>query len=228
VSTRTRPRTPTPAKKRAAARRRAPRRAPAARRRALRRRRVAAILGVAVLAGIGVALLTPFADKAVREFSLPLRHDGVIRQQAADKGLDPALVAAVIYAESRFRDGQTSPAGAQGLMQVTPATARDIARKSGGTRFQVEDLHDPDVNIAYGSYHLRYLLGRYGTNETFAIAAYNAGEGNVDRWIAAARRADRDLEISAIPFPETRAYVRRVQEAQRQYRASYAAELGLG
>ena len=228
MSTRTRTRPPTPPEPRAAAPRRAPRRAAAGRRRAVRRRRIGAILGVAALVGIGVALLTPFADKAVREFSLPLRHDAVIRQQAADKGLDPALVAAVIYAESRFRDNQTSTAGAQGLMQVTPATARDIARKSGGTRFQVEDLHDPDVNIAYGAYHLRYLLGRYGTNETFAIAAYNAGEGNVDRWIAEARRADRDLEIAAIPFPETRAYVRRVQEAQRQYRASYAAELGLG
>ena len=211
-----------------AARRRAPRRVPAARRRAVRRRRVAAILGVALLAGIGVALLTPFADKAVREFSLPLRHDGVIRQQAADKGLDPALIAVVIYAESRFREGQTSTAGAQGLMQVTPATARDIARKSGGTNFQVEDLDDPDVNIAYGAYHLRYLLGRYGTNETFAIAAYNAGEGNVDRWIADARREGRDLEIAAIPFPETRAYARQVLDAQRQYRTSYAAELGLG
>jgi soluble lytic murein transglycosylase len=197
-------------------------------RRAVRRRRFGLALGVALVALLVGALSWPRFHDAVQEIALPLRHEDIIRQQAAEKDLDAALIAAVIYAESRFRDGQTSHAGAQGLMQVTPATARDIARKSGGTRFQVEDLHDPDVNIAYGAYHLRYLLGRYGTNETFAIAAYNAGEGNVDRWIAAARRANRDLEIGAIPFPETRAYVRRVQEAQRQYRASYAAELGLG
>jgi soluble lytic murein transglycosylase len=223
VSTRTQPRATA-----ARAGRRPPSRVPASRRRAVRRRRIVAVLGVALLAGAGVALLSPFADKAVRELALPLRYDSVIRQQAADKGIDPALIAAVIYAESRFRDNQTSSAGAQGLMQVTPATARDIARKSGGTRFQVEDLHDPDVNIAYGAYHLRYLLSRYGTNEDFAIAAYNAGEGNVDRWIDAARRADRDLSISAIPFPETRAYVDRVKDAQREYRRSYATELGLG
>ena len=71
-------------------------------------------------------------------------------------------------------------------MQITPATARYIARKSGGTQFVVDDLATPQVNIAYGAYYLRYLLRRYGGNVDFALAAYNAGEGNVDRWIAAA------------------------------------------
>jgi soluble lytic murein transglycosylase len=112
-------------------------------------------------------------------------------------------------------------------MQVTPATAREIARKSGGTRFVIDDLHDPQVNISYGAWHLRYLLARYDGNETFAVAAYNAGEGNVDRWIGAARREGRPLTIAAIPFPETRAYVMSVQDAQREYRARYPTELGL-
>jgi soluble lytic murein transglycosylase len=163
---------------------------------------------------------------AVREITLPLRHEDIIRQQSREKGLDPALVAAVIYAESHFRDGQISSAGALGLMQITPETARYIARKSGGTAFVVGDLATPQVNIAYGAYYLRYLLRRYGGNEALALAAYNAGEGNVDRWIAEARARDRGLTIGAIPYAETRAYVTRVREAKRDYASKYASALG--
>ena len=132
----------------------------------------------------------PQFHHAVREITLPLRHEDIIRQQAHDKGLDPALIAAVIYAESHFRDGQTSAAGALGLMQITPATAHYIAHKSGGTQFVVDDLATPQVNIAYGAYYLRYLLSRYGGNETFALAAYNARRGQrrpLDRRGAGAR-----------------------------------------
>src|SRR5919198_4896198 len=198
-----------------------------ARRRIVRRRRVTAILGTAVIVGFVVALAWPSFHHAVREIALPLRHEDIIRQQARDKGLDPALIAAVIYAESRFRDGQTSRAGAQGLMQITPATAQMIARKSGGVSFTVRDLGTPQVNIAYGSWYLRYLMQRYAGSQTFALAAYNGGEGNVDRWIATAQRRNELLTIEAIPFSETRAYVAKVQDAERHYRRSYARELGL-
>src|SRR3954470_21681259 len=198
-----------------------------ARRRTVRRRRIVAVLGAAVLASLAVALAWPSFHHAVREIALPLRHEDIIRQQARDKDLDSALIAAVIYAESRFRDGQTSQAGAEGLMQITPATARMIARKSGGVSFTVRDLGTPQVNIAYGSWYLRYLMGRYAGNETFALAAYNGGEGNVARWIAEAERRDEALTIAAIPFSETRTYVHRVRDAEREYRRSYAGELGL-
>jgi soluble lytic murein transglycosylase len=198
-----------------------------ARRRTVRRRRIAAIVGTAMVVGFVVALSWPSFHHAVREIALPLRHEDIIRQQARDKGLDPALIAAVIYAESHFRDGQTSGAGAQGLMQITPATARMIARKSGGVAFTVEDLGTPQVNIAYGAWYLRYLMQRYAGNETFALAAYNGGEGNVDRWIAAAEQRNEALTIEAIPFSETRTYVQRVLDAKREYRRSYADELGI-
>jgi soluble lytic murein transglycosylase len=204
---------------------RAPSRRPAARRRTILRRRILAVAGTALLAAVAGLAVWPQLHHAVREITLPLRHEDIIRQQARDKGLDPALIAAVIYAESRFRDGQTSAAGAQGLMQLTPATARYIARKSGGTQFVVDDLGTPQVNIAYGAYYLRYLLRRYDGNEDFALAAYNAGEGNVDRWIAAARAHDRALTITAIPYSETRAYVGRVKEVRGEYRRAYAAQL---
>jgi peptidoglycan lytic transglycosylase len=209
--------------------RRAPaaRRRTAARRRVVRRRRIAAVLGAALVGALALAIAWPGFHHAVREIALPLRHEDIIRQQARDKGLDPALIAAVIYAESHFRDGQRSEAGALGLMQITPATAHMIARKSGGTAFVVGDLGTPQVNIAYGAWYLRYLLARYAGNEVFALAAYNGGEGNVDRWIDRAERQSRALTISAIPFAETREYVRRVQDAERRYRASYPRELGL-
>ena len=187
-----------------------------------RRRRMAALLGFLAIVVAGFAVLLPVADKAVKEVTLPLRHEDIIRQQARDKDLDPSLIAAVIYAESHFRD-QTSRAGARGLMQITPQTADEIARRSGGTEFEQGDLATPQVNIAYGSWYLRWLLQHYGGNETLAVAAYNAGTGNVDKWIA----RDPGLRAAEIPFPETRAYVRRVLDARRDYREEYRRELGL-
>ena len=205
----------------------AERRLAAARRRTVRRRRIGLLALVVIGAAIAAAVMLPNVHKAVDAIRLPLRHEDIIRQQAGKKGIDPALIAGVIYAESHFRDGQVSPAGAQGLMQLTPATARYIAGKSGGIAFRVDDLATPQVNIAYGAYYLRYLMKRYGENEAFALAAYNGGEGNVDRWIAKARAKDEALTIDAIPFAETRAYVTRVQSAQAEYRRTYRRELGL-
>ena len=165
-------------------------------------------------------------EQAVREITLPLKHDDIIRQQAGDKGLDPALIAAVIYEESRFRD-QTSRAGARGLMQITPDTADFIANHSGGYRFKQSDLATPQINISYGSYYLRYLIDHYGGSETLAVAAYNAGLGNVDRWVAKAGGASAFKSAEHIPFPETRAYVENVLERRGEYRDNYADDLGL-
>lgn len=179
-------------------------------------------LALALVAGIVVGLAVSRIDfeGAIREATLPLRHDDIIRQQAAEKDIDPALVAAVIYSESRFRQ-QTSHADARGLMQVTPRTARAIARDSGGTEFRVGDLANPDINIRYGTYHLRDMLDIYGGNIVAALAAYNAGSGNVDQWGGA------ELELDDIDFPETHAYVEDVLEKQEQYRENYAGDLGL-
>jgi soluble lytic murein transglycosylase len=175
----------------------------------------------AVVAGVG-----PIGDAVREAITLPLKHDDIIRQQAADKDLDPALIAAVIYEESHFRD-QTSHAGARGLMQITPETADFIARRSGGNRFVQEDLADPQINIAYGSYFLRYLIDHYGGNETLAIAAYNAGQANVDRWVGRAGGVEAFDSARHIPFPETRAYVENVTASREDYREHYADDLGL-
>jgi soluble lytic murein transglycosylase len=194
------------------------------RRTAVRRRRALAML-VAAAAIIVVVLAMPLFKKAVSEFNLPLTNADVIRQQAAEKHLDPALIAAVIYAETKF-DARTSPMGAEGLMQIEPATAEFLARKSGATTFTVADLGTPQVNIAYGSYYLRYLLNVYHQNKMLAVAAYNAGETNVDNWIADARAQGHSLGVNEIPFGQTRAYVLKVLSAEHSYRQAYPSELG--
>jgi soluble lytic murein transglycosylase len=188
----------------------------------VRRRRIVA--GLVVAGGLGAFAVwqSGFFENTIREVTLPLRHEDIIRQQAADKDVDADLIAAVIYAESRFRD-QTSVAGARGLMQITPTTANEIERRSGGTTFDPErDLSDPQINIQYGAYHLRELLDLYGGNEVAALAAYNAGPGSVDEWGGA------DLEAEEIGFPETRQYVDDVLTKREEYREHYGRELGLG
>jgi soluble lytic murein transglycosylase len=199
---------------------------PRARRRVLRRR-VFLLAFVVLATAIIMAIISPWADKAVQEIQLPLRHDDIIRQQASDKDLDPSLIAGVIYVESRFRDA-TSHAGAKGLMQIMPSTADYIAQKSGGTEFVQGDLSTPQINIAYGSWYLRYLLDHYDGNEILALAAYNAGEGKVDEWWReASDRGERFRVADHIPFPETRAYVGKVLDARKSYRREYSRELGL-
>ena len=193
---------------------------------AVRRRRVAlaSFIGVGCLVLL-IVLAMPLFRRAVNDLTLPLSYRDVIRQQATEKHLDPALIAAVIYAETKF-DPRPSSAGAEGLMQILPQTAEFLARRSGATTFSVSDLATPQVNIAYGSYYLRYLLDRYDGQEVLALAAYNGGETNVDRWLADERRDGRPLTISEIPFPQTQAYVDKVLRAQRQYRQTYPSQLG--
>ncbi|MDQ4071582.1 MAG: lytic transglycosylase domain-containing protein [Actinomycetota bacterium] len=193
-----------------------------------RTRRVLAV-SVALLVGALAAVVAAREERlsdALRELTLPLRHEDVIRQQAEDKDLDPALIAAVIYEESRFRDA-TSRAGAKGLMQIVPGTARFIASRSGGTAFELRDLGTPQVNIAYGSWYLRYLLDRYDEDEELAIAAYNAGAQNVDRWVERAGGTDGFDPEEHIGFPETRHYVAGVMWHRDEYAEHYEEELGL-
>jgi soluble lytic murein transglycosylase len=186
-----------------------------------RRRRLLAG-GAAITAGLAVGLVLGLFGKfgdVIQELTLPLRHEDIIRQQAKEKHVDAALIAAVIYAESKF-DDRTSSAGARGLMQITPQAAKDIERHSGGTTFEFGDLGDPEINIRYGTYLLRELLDRYDGDTVAALAAYNAGPANVDSW------GGSSLSVDAIPFPETRAYVEDVLDKRRAYREKYAKELG--
>jgi soluble lytic murein transglycosylase len=146
----------------------------------------------------------------------PLHYQQIVRGHAYNYDLDPALLAAVIYQESKFQANARSSSGAIGLMQLLPDTARGIALHTGGSAFRVDDLYDPEINVRYGAWYLRHLLQKYGDERT-ALAAYNAGQDNVDRW----RRSGLGIQ-----FSETRAYVRRVEELKQIYRDAYAKELG--
>lgn len=148
----------------------------------------------------------------------PLEYEQLVRANARSRELDPALVAAVIYAESRFDPNARSAAGAVGLMQLLPDTARFIARETGGRDFVLADLRDPEINVRYGTWLLAYLRDYYHGDIPTALAAYHAGPGAVDEW----RRLGQ-----GIAFPETRTYVGEVERVRRVYERAYGTELGL-
>jgi peptidoglycan lytic transglycosylase len=141
----------------------------------------------------------------------PLEYDLIVTGHAKNYDLDPALLAAVIYRESKFDADVVSDSGAIGLMQLLPDTAHGIAELTGGSRFRVADLYEPEINVRYGSFYLRRLLRKYGDVE-LALAAYNAGQANVDEWLAAGK---------GIAFAETREYVDDVLDLQAIYRDAY-------
>ena len=169
---------------------------------------------VAALAGAAVWVI---ADEPTwyQRARYPLRYEEIVRGHARNYRLEAPLLAAVIYQESKFDAGARSSSGAIGLMQLLPGTAKGIAQRTGGSRFVVEDLYEPELNVRYGAWYLRHLLDKYG-DEAAALAAYNAGQTNVDRWRA---------QGSGIRFAETRHYVRRVQELKEIYATAYADEL---
>jgi peptidoglycan lytic transglycosylase len=147
----------------------------------------------------------------------PLRYQAIVRGHAQHYRLNPALLAAVIEQESKFRADARSSTGAIGLMQLQPDTAKGIALHTGGNNFVLADLDDPEINVRYGSWYLRHLLDKYH-DERLALAAYNAGQANVDDW----RRKGEDIQ-----FSETRAYVSRVERLKDIYRRAYGDELGI-
>jgi soluble lytic murein transglycosylase len=189
-------------------------------------RRLAAIAAVLVvaLAASAVAVHARQPGWWLRLW-YPLDHTETINGYAAKYDLDPALVAAVIYKESRFKDDARSSAGAVGLMQLLPETARGIAIHTGGTRFDPEtDLLNPDLNVRYGCWYLRHLMDkydRYRNGYVLALAAYNAGQANVDRWIAGRPAGGR----VHIPFAETRDYISSLEHLTVTYRDAYGDEL---
>ncbi len=180
------------------------------------KRVVAVILLAAVgLVAVGAWVLTTEPDWYQRA-RYPLRYETIVRAHARNYDLPPALLAAVIYTESKFDADARSDAGAVGLMQLLPDTARGIATRTGGDGFVESDLLDPEINVRYGSWYLRHLLDRYHDVPT-ALAAYHAGQGNVDDWLR---------DGGGIRFPETRHYVEKVLDARQVYADVYADELG--
>ena len=179
-------------------------------------RRVATLVVLLGVAAGVFAYVNATSPPWYERLRYPLGYEQIVRGHARNYRLDPALLAAVIYQESKFRSSVRSRSGAIGLMQLQPATAEGIAVRTGGTRFRVDDLYEPEINVRYGAWYLRHLLDKYGDERT-ALAAYNAGQRNVDTWL-------RDGK--GIAFAETRAYVARVEKLKGIYRDAYGSKLG--
>jgi soluble lytic murein transglycosylase len=177
---------------------------------------VAISVALLVFAGAAAWVVESEPDWYLRA-RYPLEYEHIVNGHARNYGLAPELLAAVIYAESRFQPDAVSPAGAVGLMQLLPETAKGIALRTGGDRFVLSDLRNPEINVRYGSWYLDHLRERYDGDLRLALAAYHAGQGNVDRWLE---------EGGGIAFPETREYVDEVMQARRVYAKAYPDVLG--
>jgi soluble lytic murein transglycosylase len=173
------------------------------------------VLGVAVIAALAAAFGTIHLTRPAWYDRLwhPFRYQQIVLGHARNYHLDPALLAAVIYQESKFNADAKSDRGAIGLMQLLPDTAKGIAERTGGSKFRVSDLYDPEINVRYGAWYLRHLLDKYGSERT-ALAAYNAGQANIDAWRA------RGIGIQ---FDETKEFVGHVESLKRTYRHAYSS-----
>ncbi|MFZ3209164.1 MAG: transglycosylase SLT domain-containing protein [Geobacteraceae bacterium] len=150
----------------------------------------------------------------------PLAFREEVERQALKSGIPTGLVYSIIRTESNFYPAALSPAGAIGLMQLMPSTAKALANGENG-KFKTDRLTMPKENIRMGIRHLRGLLTLYKGDRMLAVAAYNAGEGNVNRWLKTAGDLQRDVFIESIPFAETRRYVKKVLEGSENYNRLY-------
>ncbi len=158
--------------------------------------------------------------EAVWKVIYPLEYADLLQERAQKEGLDPALVAAIVWQESTFDAGAVSGAGARGLMQVIPPTGRKLAR-SLGLSYRQRDLYDPELSLTFGTRYLREMLDEFGGRLERALAAYNAGPHRVAAWTASKPEMSAEEFIESIPFTETRGYVMNILTHVEHYRRIY-------
>ena len=197
------------------------RRARAARRRRQRRRAFFAILAtaLAVLLALGAWALLGRGGKSPFE-RYPMRYEAEIRAVAEEFSLDPAYVASVVLAESSFDAEAVSSVGAIGLMQIMPATGEWIAGKLDEA-FDAQRLYEPEVNLRYGCWYLRFLLDRYDGDMRTASTAYHQGQGRVDEWLQDPQYSQDGRTLTAISSAVTDTYVSRIMESYEHYKELY-------
>jgi soluble lytic murein transglycosylase len=144
-------------------------------------------------------------------FRYPLKHLDIINENAKAYDIDPAWICAIIHAESKFAETALSRKGASGLMQLTEGTAEWIAQRMGLENYSSDMIFDPEINIMIGCNYLNWLLNHYNQNMSLSLAAYNAGSGNVDKWLKDPDHSSDGATLDYIPFKETRDYVERVK-----------------
>jgi len=170
-----------------------------------------------IIASVVAAVVFAAAAFAAVSWYFPIRYSEIVHRNAERYGLEPALVFAVIHAESKFDRYAVSRAGASGLMQIMNPTADWAAEIMGLMGYSYDRIFEPELNIQIGCWYLAYLIDRFDYIDT-AVSAYNAGEGNVARWLADEQFSSDGVTLDEIPFRETRDYIRRVRFNTMVYR----------
>jgi soluble lytic murein transglycosylase len=161
---------------------------------------------------------------ALRRLLFPAPYAALVRREAAERGLDPRLLYALFRQESLFNPDATSWVGARGLAQVMPETGQGIAQNLGASDFTPDDLYRPAVSVRFGAFYLGQRVKDMSGSVQGALAAYNGGLGNAQRWADGSSVADPDLFVETIDYPETKGYVRAVYGFWRAYKDLYAGE----
>lgn len=197
------------------------RRVRAARRRRQRRRTLLAIFASALIVLIALGAWALFGRGRMDLSRYPMTYAPEIRAAAAEFSLDPAYVASVVLAESSFDAEAVSSAGAIGLMQIMPDTGEWIAGKLEDEPFDVQRLYQPEVNLRYGCWYLRFLLDRYDEDMYTASTAYHQGQGRVDQWLEDPQYSQDGRTLTAISSAVTDTYVNRIMESYANYQELY-------
>ena len=193
------------------------RRVRAARRRRQRRRTLLTIFASALVVLIALGAWALFGRGRMDLSRYPMTYAPEIRAAAAEFSLDPAYVASVVLAESSFDAEAVSSAGAIGLMQIMPDTGEWIAGKLEDEPFDVQRLYQPEVNLRYGCWYLRFLLDRYDEDMYTASTAYHQGQGRVDQWLEDPQYSQDGRTLTAISSAVTDTYVNRIMESYAHY-----------
>lgn len=167
-------------------------------------------------------ILLIISNKGFWRFIYPFPYQDIVTKEALANGIDPYLIAALIHTESKFSAGAESGRGARGIMQIMPETGKWAAAQMGMENFDEDLLFDPASNIKIGAWYLADLHREFNGNRNIALAAYNAGRGNVKQWLERNVWDGEIATVDRIPFPETRNYVVTVMKSYKMYKFIYS------
>lgn len=183
------------------------------------------VIFIAVMILLAVFLVNKYnssdISSNIKKKQYPIKYEHFVDKYSEKYGLDRYLVLAVIRTESRFDVYAVSSADAKGLMQLTDETGSHVAKKIGLTKYTNDMLFDPETNIQLGCCYLSELISKYKNDVDTALAAYNGGPGNVDKWLSNDEYTDGTGKLQTIPYAETRNYVKKVNEAMNMYKSLY-------
>ena len=172
-----------------------------------------------------VVLIIKYGDKLSQTYIYPKRHADIVRKECKLYGIEENLIYSIMKVESNFKEDASSKAGAKGLMQIMDSTAIEVSKQIGIENFEPNMLYKPEINIAIGTKYFSDLLKKYDNNVTMALIAYNAGQGNVDKWLEDKTITYKEESLKNIPYEETRVYWQKVLREYNSYNILYEENL---